>query len=70
MINAHPAEPKLALNIAYPDVVDHSIKIKYGTQFTNEEKIFTNNDGSIHAIKESSAKPLVGEIHEEVEYKK
>ena len=66
MINPHLAEPKLALNIANPDVVDHSIKIKYGTQFTNEENIFTNKDGSIHTIKESSAKPLGGEIHEEV----
>jgi len=66
LINPNLAEPKLAINMITPNVVDHKIKVKYGEQHVNEVKSFTTNDGSIHTIQENSVKPLIGEIHHEV----
>ena len=66
IINATLATPKLELSISNPDVIDHTLKIKYGVQKINENLTLTDAKGAIHVIKQSKVKPLVGELHQEV----
>ena len=66
MINPNIAEPKLAVNIINPDVVSQKITVKYGEQHVNSVNSFTTNDGSIHSVRESSVKPLIGELQKEI----
>ena len=66
IINATLAVPKLEISISNPHTIDHTLKIKYGVQKINENLTLTDSRGAIHVIKQSSVKPLIGELHEEV----
>ena len=66
IINATLATPKLEISISSPDTIDHTLKIKYGVQKINENLTMTDSKGAIHIIKQSTVKPLIGELHEEV----
>lgn len=66
IINATLAVPKLEISISNPDVIEHTVKIKYGVQKINENLTMTDAKGAVHVIKQSTVRPLVGELHEEV----
>lgn len=67
LINPGLAEPKLAVHISNPEVIEHVVQIKYGDQQIQQEKTFTTQDGIVHKIQENSVKPLVGELKTEIE---